>query len=231
MVKIYIFLIFVLFSIAVNAQCPFGGKVNCQHGCGRFTDENKDGYCDYGTIETAQTESAINRNAIQKSEVKIVKKRLENKEKQENKSVNKQVVEPDSNAQTEELIQQIDKGVEALDVTACPDKAEKNNVKKYDFLTILFITIALYILTFILVQINKIKKQTHRKIWNTILLLTFVTSCLLGLILVLQLNYGILSSIFSTFLYLHVEFGIAMTIIGIIHVIWHIPYYKNILKK
>ena len=50
----------VLFSLLclsvsiMQAQCPFGGKENCKGECGRFIDENGDGYCDSSIIRSAE---------------------------------------------------------------------------------------------------------------------------------------------------------------------------------
>lgn len=48
-----------LFSITLFAQqktenCPRGGQENCTGICGRFTDENKDGYCDYSKLTSSK---------------------------------------------------------------------------------------------------------------------------------------------------------------------------------
>ena len=43
-----------LISQTLQAQCPFGGKVNCKGECGRFTDENADGYCDFAVLEQSE---------------------------------------------------------------------------------------------------------------------------------------------------------------------------------
>ena len=46
-----------VFAGGLHAQCPFGGKVNCQGACGRFTDENGDGYCDSAILENVKNET------------------------------------------------------------------------------------------------------------------------------------------------------------------------------
>ncbi len=45
----------IMFGVTLFAQqkienCPFKGRENCTGYCGRFTDENKDGYCDYSKL-------------------------------------------------------------------------------------------------------------------------------------------------------------------------------------
>ena len=73
------------------------------------------------------------------------------------------------------------------------------------------------------------KKISHRKIWNCVLLITCLVSCLFGLYIVLAKMYD-WSMNYMTVLKLHVDFGIVMTIIAIIHIVWHWRYFKNMLK-
>jgi hypothetical protein len=101
----------------------------------------------------------------------------------------------------------------------------------YDLIFVSSITLGLYFLTLILYKRNIIKRIHHRKLWNLLLLLTFLVSCLFGFFLVIQLNYNVAMSAFKTLMYWHVEIGIAMTIIAVIHILWHLTYFKNMLKK
>ena len=108
---------------------------------------------------------------------------------------------------------------------------KKNTPKPYNVILISLFCLAAYLLTYISVKAGKMKKITHRKIWNAILLITALVSCLLGFLLAVQLNYRFGMSWFSSILKLHVEFGIAMTIVAFFHVVWHLKYYKNLFKK
>ena len=101
----------------------------------------------------------------------------------------------------------------------------------YNSILILIITVLLYFVSFYLVKKNKIKLLTHRKIWNIVLLFSFLISGLIGLILAILIDYNIYPSWYSKILWTHVEFGIVMAIISIFHIVWHINYYKNIIKK
>ena len=40
-----------LMPFTLQAQCPFGEKVNCTGECGRFFDENGDSFCDNGLVQ------------------------------------------------------------------------------------------------------------------------------------------------------------------------------------
>ncbi len=93
-----------------------------------------------------------------------------------------------------------------------PDKSVQSPPGRRPY-TLLFITalvFGLYFLTYILSRTKALRKCNHRRIWNILLALTFLGSGVLGIVLVIQLNYYIWMGIYREFLYWHVEFGIAM---------------------
>jgi hypothetical protein len=100
----------------------------------------------------------------------------------------------------------------------------------YHLLPIFGVLVFFYILTHILSKKNKITVATHRKIWNILLTVTFLASGLLGILLVIRINFGISIPLPFNMLYWHVEFGIAMTAISIFHIIWHWPYYRGLVR-
>lgn len=82
-----LFSLIALISISVVAfcqqdtsKCPFeGGRENCTGFCGRFTDQNKDGYCDYSKLTNTTQD-------LEKDKAKDEKARQEKrKNKQEKK--------------------------------------------------------------------------------------------------------------------------------------------------
>lgn len=91
-------------------------------------------------------------------------------------------------------------------------------------------TLTLYIVSVILVKVKIIKKVTHRKFWNVILLITCLVSCLLGVYVVFAQMYSLPMN-YMTLMQLHVDFGISMTIVVIIHILWHLKYWKNLFKN
>ncbi len=110
-----------------------------------------------------------------------------------------------------------------------PDKKESSaspgSEKPYNLILISALTLGFYLVTHLLKRFGVISKTVHRRIWNLVLLLTFLVSGMLGLLLVVQINYEILGGWYRTFLYLHVEFGISMALVAMIHALWHIRYY------
>lgn len=89
----------------------------------------------------------------------------------------------------------------------------------------------LYGLTYGLYVFNKISLLAHRRVWNIILLISFLISGLLGIILAIFLDQRVSISWYKEFLWLHVEFGIAMAIVALFHAGWHWRYYWAILKR
>ena len=220
-------IIFFSFSQALVAQCP-KGKVFCDGECGRFEDENGDGLCDLPNVKKQEsiksstqtpdttTESILNEvggEILDQGEEEIVVEA----------QVEEVVVHPKNSSKH--------KSSETIEEEKAILEAQNpQNNKPYRLISITIITLIAYFFTMMLVKIGKMKKFVHRRIWNTTLLITFLMSCLLGLLLVIQINYHILSSLYLTNLKLHVEFGIAMTLIAIIHILWHLPYFKKLLK-
>lgn len=101
----------------------------------------------------------------------------------------------------------------------------------YDMGPIFGALVFFYVLTHVLSKKNKISIATHRKIWNILLTLTFLASGLLGILLVIRINFGISIPLPFNMLYWHVEAGIAMTAISIFHIIWHWPWYRGLVSK
>lgn len=233
----------VLFSLlclsvsAVQSQCPFGGKENCKGECGRFIDENGDGYCDNSIIRA--TEKPLADSTAKKTE-----QTMQNARQKDNKSEAKTEVMTKKDAgkgvKTESSFAVEDKArtVGAETVTEEVQSEESGlshpaaaNAKPYRFVGISVATLLLYCLTSVLVFANKMKKTTHKKIWNVLLLLTCLVSCLLGFFLVIQINYHFATEWLRSILKIHVEFGIAMTIIAVIHILWHTNYYSKIFSR
>lgn len=100
----------------------------------------------------------------------------------------------------------------------------------YHFLPILLFLSLLYGASVLLVNKKLLTLATHRKIWNLLLLITFLISAILGILLILKINYG-WQILPSDSLFWHVEAGIAMTTISVFHILWHWPYFKNIFKN
>ena len=104
-------------------------------------------------------------------------------------------------------------------------------MNNYHFLLILIVVFVSYFFSQHLVKIKKISLLDHRRLWNIILLISFLVSGILGLILAMFIDLKLTTSWYRPLLWHHVEFGIVMSLVGIFHTLWHFPYYLSIFKK
>ncbi len=126
-----------------------------------------------------------------------------------------------------------DRNVEVINTQEISDKnliaANKQNKTAYHLLPISLILILLYFITHILSKKKIISIVNHRKIWNILLLITFLISGLLGVLLIIEINFNITVPLPFNILFWHVEVGIAMFVISMFHTLWHWAYFKRML--
>src|SRR5512133_2935537 len=104
-------------------------------------------------------------------------------------------------------------------------------MKPYLLIPIAVIVCTLYFYTWFGFTAGMIPKAFHRRLWNYILLVTFLAAALLGLLQTLLINFKIYVLYIKEILTYHVNFGIAMAIIAIFHLWWHLPYYLPFLNQ
>ncbi|MCK5416767.1 hypothetical protein KAI92_05065 [Candidatus Parcubacteria bacterium] len=100
----------------------------------------------------------------------------------------------------------------------------------YHLLPISLFLIIFYTITYILSKKKIISIAGHRKIWNVLLLITFLISGILGILLIIKINFSTRHSLSQNALFWHVETGIAMFVICIFHIIERRYYFKNLFK-
>ncbi|MFH1470458.1 MAG: DUF4405 domain-containing protein [Candidatus Micrarchaeota archaeon] len=103
-------------------------------------------------------------------------------------------------------------------------------IPKYIFTELSIALLLLYSVSFILSRKRVISLVLHRRIWNVLLLIAFLVSAILGVLMVLRINFG-WPQLPPDTLYWHVEAGIALTVISVFHILWHWKYFKNLLRK
>ena len=89
----------------------------------------------------------------------------------------------------------------------------------------------IYGASFVLYKTKRMRIATHRKIWNVLLMATFLITGIFGLILTIQLDYELPFTIPFNLLFWHVEAGIVMTLISLFHMGWHFNYYRNLVRN
>jgi spermidine synthase len=93
------------------------------------------------------------------------------------------------------------------------------------------ISIVAYAVSIFSVKRGRLALFAHRRLWNHILLITFVLSGLLGLVLAFLIDFKLSISWYREFLWLHVEFGIVMAFVAFFHICWHWRYFLRRTKK
>jgi len=100
----------------------------------------------------------------------------------------------------------------------------------YPLFTISILVVLFYALSAAFAGLGLVSKIYHRRFWNVLLLSAFLVTGIIGLISVLKINYKLEISGYDELLRYHVDFGIGMLIIGLIHLWWHLDYYFRIFK-
>jgi hypothetical protein len=229
--KFIIFFFLLAVGMSLLAQCPFGNntKINCIKGCGRFIDQNNDGFCDNGKVEQLSenkkdtANAGISNTQTQKDTNNSVELRMPTKSytpKEQNQKTEIQ----QQNVQTQET-----ENITNFTIIE-PNEENMQSPVPYPIISISICVLLLYVFTMMLVKTGRIRKITHRKIWNIVLLISFLLSCCDGFYLVLQLNYQWTMSLFPLLLKIHVWAGMVMALIGFIHILWHLTYFKRMLK-
>jgi hypothetical protein len=107
--------------------------------------------------------------------------------------------------------------------------AGAGNRYTYYFVPILAVLIVLYAITWLLSARKTIGILLHRKIWNVVLLVSSMVSALLGIVLLINIEFGTGITLPFNMLFWHVEAGIALSIVAIFHIIWHWRYFAKIM--
>lgn len=184
-------------------SCP-RGMVDCAYPgrCSSYIDTNNDNICDRSQPEPQVDEATptLNTSTVEDTT--------------DTPAVMQDVASTDSSASDESAAVNASTGRRSF----------------YNFVPLLATFAALYAVTWVLAKKNVIRLQLHRKIWNVVLMVSAVISAILGVILILNLDFG--TNIFLPFnmLFWHVEAGIVMSIIAAFHIAWHYKYFLKILK-
>ncbi len=140
--------------------------------------------------------------------------------------------QPDPSITTaNQLDSQTQSTITSVDTNPVNSIITSGNNRIYHLVPIFLILLLFYLFSHTLSKRRIITVSSHRKIWNLLLLGTFLVSAILGLFLILRIDFDIdISLPFDTLLW-HVEIGIAMGVIAIFHIIWHWKYFKKMIKQ
>lgn len=98
---------------------------------------------------------------------------------------------------------------------------------EYNFFALSAATLSAYGVSLALVEKKIITLLRHRKVWNVILLISFIGAGPLGMLMSFLIESGIRIPFYADVLWLHVESGIVMVIVAVFHAWWHKAYYRK----
>ncbi len=99
----------------------------------------------------------------------------------------------------------------------------------YHVILIGIISLILYLLTYTGSKYGILTTRDHRAFWNIILLTAFIITASAGIFLALQAGYEWDITGVEKILHWHVEAGLALSFTGLVHLTWHLSYYRKIL--
>lgn len=258
-VTILIFLLLMSISVASGQwdDCPAGLHDDAYPGqCGSYIDTNNDGICDRSqenpdaarSVEDAATQGGISSHGILAKTVQEAADMFGIDAAAYAASLGKAIgayVDAGTSLQALHddlgLCGTVAKEI-ALSLQAqVPDARVENpsgnpgiffagRERIYHSVPITLILILLYMAGEMLVRRKKLAASATKKFWNILLLVSFLVSGLLGILLVIRLEYGLMLSLPFNMLYWHVEAGIVMTVISLFHIFWHLRYFLAIVK-
>lgn len=197
-------LFFCVACLPARSQCT-DSSVNCTGECGEFIDANHDGFCDLGILDL----SLLHRKAAPGT------------------------TEKKKNADTFVAAKKpvIDTVTSHTELKLTPVHSARTPKRSpYHLLEIALPLISFYSAMAVLARRKIIPKLFFYRVWNVFLLLTFLTTGLLGLLLTAKLIYHLQLPYISTIYLVHVDFGVAMALISCFHLLRHWNYYKQLLK-
>lgn len=101
----------------------------------------------------------------------------------------------------------------------------------YFLVTINSLVLLAYFASWLLARYGGITKVTHVRLWNVLLLFAIFSTGISGVILALQVNLKLDMPLASKLLTWHVNFGISLFILSLIHFSRHLGYYRKLLSK
>lgn len=103
-------------------------------------------------------------------------------------------------------------------------------IETYHTLPIIIFLGAVFAFTFWSQRNGRMTVALHRKIWNIILTISFLASAVAGIMLAVIIDNNLAITWYRLLLWIHVETGLIMAVSGVFHALWHISYYKTLIK-
>ena len=119
-----------------------------------------------------------------------------------------------------------DGGADVQDAAAVAETSGMNIAPpRYYVSPVAIMFLLVYAISFVLYKTKSIHVTTHRKIWNVLLLATFLVTGVFGLLLAIGISMDPPWLLPRSLLFWHVETGVVMSLISFFHLGWHVRYY------
>ncbi len=183
------------------------GMVDCEYpgACGSYVDTNNDNICDRSQLPPQQDIVPEDIDTVENSVI-----------------YNPLDAIPDNNG--------LEDGIPGIVEYKNEDTGGLRHINIYNLLPILIVSTILYLVTWILSKKKIVSQKLHRRVWNLVLLVSTLVSALLGLFIILNLEFKAGISLPFNMLFWHVEAGIAMSAVAVFHILWHWKYFVRIFK-
>jgi len=233
------YLIFIISFLALfvagpvlATDCPYGLVDDPYPGqCSLYVDENGDGICDLSQEaaadpdewEEVETTETVESDEPQSGDEEEFQGRGWRRKQEDTAAV--EASDNSSVNETEDL---------APVNNTSETKASGQQVRAqrtYYFWPILLGTIAVYFVSWLLAKLKFWPLKWHRRVWNVLLLLTFIGSTFFAILWLVGKEYSAIVSVGLDNTFWHVELGLVMIIIGVIHLYWYRRYYFVMFKS
>ncbi len=101
----------------------------------------------------------------------------------------------------------------------------------YHILPIVLLLVLSYLVSLLSVRLQLTGQARHRRFWNMLLLLFFLSATLLGLFLAIKVNYKLNIPWIDPVMRWHVDLGIGLAVVALFHLTWHLGYYKKTVTQ
>lgn len=230
-------------SVAFATDCPRGLVDDPYPGeCGLYVDKNNNGICDYSEEVALPDNQEINTgiNIDEETLMKMTVGELaatsgKNLLSLENKLSKYSGIDVTASTKLEYLHDQYEvcmnyvKGI----LNEIEDSVDNKptTTRHYYSLEISIIFFLLYIASLVLVRRGILSTVLNRKLWNLLLLISFIVVTITSIAMILRMDYSIALFTGFDYAYWHIESGIVMIIVSIFHTLWHYNYYSRLFSR
>lgn len=104
--------------------------------------------------------------------------------------------------------------------------------EQYYTVAVSLMVVGFYLLSWYFTAEGKLSRAQHRLIWNTVLMVSFVITALLGYILSIRESSDTdLHPKISGDRFWHVVAGIVLVFTGFLHLYWHLRYFRRLFDR